>query len=101
MKLDIETCIVYNIDRFLFLLCADFCRLFYSKQLTYSLYDHRAVLDHSVGKELPAVAVESFECLPGRGVTATLSGVKVCVDLMICFNQQPSGNLQYKKNLPS
>nr|CAB3468848.1 unnamed protein product [Digitaria exilis] len=37
----------------------------------------RAVLDHSVGKELPAVAVESFECLPGRGVTATLSGVKV------------------------
>ncbi|RLM56288.1 hypothetical protein C2845_PM10G19720 [Panicum miliaceum] len=37
----------------------------------------RAVLDHSVGKELPAVAVESFECLPGRGVDATLSGVKV------------------------
>ncbi|KAK8456035.1 hypothetical protein SEVIR_4G265200v4 [Setaria viridis] len=36
----------------------------------------RAVLDHSVGKELPAVAVESFECLPGRGVAATLSGVK-------------------------
>ncbi|RCV40274.1 hypothetical protein SETIT_9G039700v2 [Setaria italica] len=35
-----------------------------------------AVLDHSVGKELPAVAVESFECLPGRGVAATLSGVK-------------------------
>ncbi|XP_012704339.1 probable cadmium/zinc-transporting ATPase HMA1, chloroplastic [Setaria italica] len=41
-----------------------------------SLHDHRAVLDHSVGKELPAVAVESFECLPGRGVAATLSGVK-------------------------
>ncbi|XP_066376662.1 probable cadmium/zinc-transporting ATPase HMA1, chloroplastic isoform X2 [Miscanthus floridulus] len=37
----------------------------------------RAVLDHSVGKELPVVAVESFECLPGRGVAATLSGVKV------------------------
>ncbi|AQK66549.1 putative cadmium/zinc-transporting ATPase HMA1, chloroplastic [Zea mays] len=37
----------------------------------------RAVLDHSVGKELPVVAVESFECLPGRGVVATLSGVKV------------------------
>ncbi|EEE66260.1 hypothetical protein OsJ_22445 [Oryza sativa Japonica Group] len=36
----------------------------------------RAVLDHSVGKDLPLVAVESFECLPGRGVVATLSGVK-------------------------
>ncbi|GJM97617.1 hypothetical protein PR202_ga14554 [Eleusine coracana subsp. coracana] len=36
----------------------------------------RAVLDHSVGKELPVVSVESFECLPGRGVAATLSGVK-------------------------
>ncbi|TVU08625.1 hypothetical protein EJB05_42034, partial [Eragrostis curvula] len=36
----------------------------------------RAVLDHSVGKELPVVSVESFECLPGRGVEATLSGVK-------------------------
>ncbi|KAG8074825.1 hypothetical protein GUJ93_ZPchr0006g41047 [Zizania palustris] len=36
----------------------------------------RAVVDHSVGKDLPVVAVESFECLPGRGVVATLSGVK-------------------------
>ncbi|RLN12927.1 hypothetical protein C2845_PM09G22300 [Panicum miliaceum] len=51
-------------------------RLGYGKRLTYSLHDHRAVLDHSVGKELPVVAVESFECLPGRGVAATLSGVK-------------------------
>lgn len=54
-----------------------------------------------MGKELPAVAVESFECLPGRGVVATLSGVKVCVNLIICFNQKSSGNIQYKKNLPS
>ncbi|KXG20697.1 probable cadmium/zinc-transporting ATPase HMA1, chloroplastic isoform X2 [Sorghum bicolor] len=37
----------------------------------------RAVVDHSVGKDLPVVAVESFECLPGRGVVATLTGVKV------------------------
>uniref|UniRef100_A0A0D9WTG9 P-type ATPase A domain-containing protein n=1 Tax=Leersia perrieri TaxID=77586 RepID=A0A0D9WTG9_9ORYZ len=36
----------------------------------------RAVLDHSVGKDLPVVAVESFESLPGRGVVATLTGVK-------------------------
>lgn len=41
---------------------------------------HRAVLDHSVGKDLPVVAVESFESLPGRGVVATLSGIKVCVN---------------------
>lgn len=39
---------------------------------------HRAVLDHSVGKDLPVVSVESFECLPGKGVAATLSGIKVC-----------------------
>jgi hypothetical protein len=39
---------------------------------------HRAVLNHSVGRDLPVVAVESFECLPGRGVVATLSGIKVC-----------------------
>jgi hypothetical protein len=61
--------------------------IIYGKQLTYSLHDHRAVLDHSVGKELPVVAVESFECLPGRGVVATLSGVKVRLTSII-FNQQ-------------
>jgi cation transport ATPase len=54
----------------------------------YSLHDHRAVLDHSVGKELPVVDVESFECLPGRGVAATLSGVKVRLTSIIFFNQQ-------------
>ncbi|KAJ1285594.1 hypothetical protein BS78_03G290800 [Paspalum vaginatum] len=51
-------------------------RIIFGEQLRYSWHDYRAVLDHSVGKELPAVAVESFECLPGRGVAATLSGVK-------------------------
>ncbi|OEL32907.1 putative cadmium/zinc-transporting ATPase HMA1, chloroplastic, partial [Dichanthelium oligosanthes] len=51
----------------------------------------RAVLDHSVGKELPAVAVESFECLPGRGVAATLSGVKVCVTLFHFEDEPRSG----------
>ena len=39
----------------------------------------KAVLDQSVGKELPAFALESFECVPGRGVAATLSGVKVYI----------------------
>ncbi|KAK3004706.1 hypothetical protein RJ639_018914 [Escallonia herrerae] len=33
----------------------------------------RAVVDHSAGKELPCVSVESFENLPGRGLFATLS----------------------------
>ncbi|XP_073010241.1 probable cadmium/zinc-transporting ATPase HMA1, chloroplastic isoform X2 [Typha latifolia] len=33
----------------------------------------RAVLDHTLGKVLPEVAVESFECLPGRGLVATLA----------------------------
>ncbi|KAJ4816369.1 Heavy metal ATPase 1 [Rhynchospora pubera] len=36
----------------------------------------RAVLDHSLGKDLPEVGVESFECLPGQGLYATLSGIK-------------------------
>ncbi|KAG0466726.1 hypothetical protein HPP92_018306 [Vanilla planifolia] len=36
----------------------------------------RAVVDHSVGKVLPNVSVESFESLPGRGLSATLSGIK-------------------------
>lgn len=36
----------------------------------------RAVVDHSVGKDLPYVSVESFESLPGRGLFATLSCIK-------------------------
>ncbi|XP_027074713.2 probable cadmium/zinc-transporting ATPase HMA1, chloroplastic isoform X1 [Coffea arabica] len=36
----------------------------------------RAVVDHSVGKDLPSVSVESFENLPGRGLFATLSSIE-------------------------
>ncbi|XP_077225235.1 heavy metal atpase 1 isoform X2 [Tasmannia lanceolata] len=36
----------------------------------------RAVVDHSVGKDLPYVSIESFESLPGRGLFATLTGIK-------------------------
>ncbi|KAM0938995.1 putative P-type ATPase, HAD superfamily, P-type ATPase, transmembrane domain superfamily [Dioscorea sansibarensis] len=36
----------------------------------------RAVVDHSMGKDLPNVSIESFECLPGRGLLATLSGIE-------------------------
>ncbi|XP_010437243.1 PREDICTED: probable cadmium/zinc-transporting ATPase HMA1, chloroplastic [Camelina sativa] len=36
----------------------------------------RAVVNHSVGKDLPSVFVESFEYFPGRGLTATVNGVK-------------------------
>ncbi|VFQ69195.1 unnamed protein product [Cuscuta campestris] len=36
----------------------------------------RAFLDHSSGKDLPSISVESFENLPGRGVFATLSSAE-------------------------
>nr|BAJ33604.1 unnamed protein product [Eutrema halophilum] len=36
----------------------------------------RAVVDHSVGKDLPSIFVESFEYFPGRGLTATVNGVE-------------------------
>ncbi|XP_010526721.1 PREDICTED: probable cadmium/zinc-transporting ATPase HMA1, chloroplastic isoform X2 [Tarenaya hassleriana] len=36
----------------------------------------RAVVDHSMGKDLPSVSVESFEYFPGRGLTATVNGIE-------------------------
>ncbi|XP_026455941.1 probable cadmium/zinc-transporting ATPase HMA1, chloroplastic [Papaver somniferum] len=36
----------------------------------------RAVVDHSIGKDLPSLSVENFESLPGRGLYATLTGVE-------------------------
>ncbi|KAL2333495.1 hypothetical protein Fmac_014708 [Flemingia macrophylla] len=36
----------------------------------------RAVVDHSEGKDLPSVSVESFEYFPGRGLTATVNSVE-------------------------
>ncbi|XP_031109441.1 probable cadmium/zinc-transporting ATPase HMA1, chloroplastic [Ipomoea triloba] len=36
----------------------------------------RAVIDHSAGKDLPPISVESFENLPGRGIVATLSSIE-------------------------
>lgn len=35
------------------------------------------MVDHSVGKDLPSIFVESFEYFPGRGLTATVNGVEV------------------------
>lgn len=38
------------------------------------------MVDHSEGKDLPSVSVESFEYFPGRGLIATLNGIEViCV----------------------
>ncbi|BBH05953.1 heavy metal atpase 1 [Prunus dulcis] len=37
----------------------------------------RAVVDHSEGKDLPTVSVESFEYFPGRGLIATLNGIEL------------------------
>ncbi|XP_042973272.1 probable cadmium/zinc-transporting ATPase HMA1, chloroplastic isoform X2 [Carya illinoinensis] len=36
----------------------------------------RAVVDHSVGKDLPSVSIESFEYFPGRGLIATLNSIE-------------------------
>ncbi|CAJ1942905.1 unnamed protein product [Sphenostylis stenocarpa] len=36
----------------------------------------RAVVDHSEGKDLPSVSVESFEYFPGRGLTATVNNIE-------------------------
>lgn len=36
----------------------------------------RAVADHSEGKVLPTLAIESFEAFPGRGLEATISGLE-------------------------
>ncbi|KAI3921266.1 hypothetical protein MKW92_007361 [Papaver armeniacum] len=33
----------------------------------------RAVVDHSMGKDLPSMSIENFESLPGRGLYATLA----------------------------
>ncbi|KAB2617787.1 cadmium/zinc-transporting ATPase HMA1 [Pyrus ussuriensis x Pyrus communis] len=37
----------------------------------------RAVVNHSEGKDLPSVSVESFEYFPGRGLIATLNGIEL------------------------
>ncbi|KAL0733744.1 hypothetical protein Bca4012_009954 [Brassica carinata] len=36
----------------------------------------RAMVDHSIGKDLPSVSVERFEYFPGRGLTATVNCVE-------------------------
>lgn len=36
----------------------------------------RAVVDHSEGKDLPSISVESFEYFPGRGLTATVNNIE-------------------------
>lgn len=42
----------------------------------------RAVVDHSEGKDLPSVSVESFEYFPGRGLTATVNSIEVPAPLI-------------------
>ncbi|GAB2279616.1 Probable cadmium/zinc-transporting ATPase hma1, chloroplastic [Dionaea muscipula] len=36
----------------------------------------RAVVDHSMGEDLPSISIESFGSIPGRGLFATVSGVE-------------------------
>ncbi|XP_015890260.3 probable cadmium/zinc-transporting ATPase HMA1, chloroplastic [Ziziphus jujuba] len=51
----------------------------------------RAVVDHSVGKDLPSVSVESFEYFPGRGLVATLNS----------FESETGGSKLFKASLGS
>jgi Cd2+/Zn2+-exporting ATPase len=37
----------------------------------------RAVVDHSQGKELPAVEIDDFEAIPGEGLMANVSNLEV------------------------
>ncbi|XP_057959241.1 probable cadmium/zinc-transporting ATPase HMA1, chloroplastic isoform X2 [Malania oleifera] len=36
----------------------------------------RAIVEHSVGKDLPSLSVENFESFPGRGLSATLTSIE-------------------------
>ncbi|CAN1815103.1 Probable cadmium/zinc-transporting ATPase HMA1, chloroplastic [Linum perenne] len=47
----------------------------------------RAVVDHSIGKDLPSISVEKFEYYPGRGLVATLNDFQV-----FCFINFSSRN---------
>lgn len=40
----------------------------------------RAVVNHAIGRDLPALYVENFESLPGRGLSATLTSSKLGVE---------------------
>ena len=44
----------------------------------------RAVVDHSEGKDLPSISVESFEYFPGRGLTATVNSIEVFCYYVFC-----------------
>lgn len=48
-------------------------------------YFCRAMVDHSIGKDLPSVSVESFEYFPGRGLTATVNCVEVQAIYLLIF----------------
>ncbi|XP_019182957.1 PREDICTED: probable cadmium/zinc-transporting ATPase HMA1, chloroplastic [Ipomoea nil] len=58
----------------------------------------RAVIDHSAGKDLPSLAVESFENLPGRGVFATLSSMEAGTGGSIPFKAS-LGSVEYIASL--
>ncbi len=38
---------------------------------------NRAVVDHSQGKQLPAVEIDDFEAIPGEGLMANVSNLEV------------------------
>lgn len=68
------------IDAQAFIICSKY------PYISFFLFGHftfRAVVDHSMGKDLPSFSVQNLEYFPGRGLVATLDGTEV----MIMLNQ--------------
>lgn len=57
-----------------------------------------------MGKDLPSISVESFEYFPGRGLIATLHGIKVVfASISGCFSDlwfHSSSSVEFLRFLP-
>ncbi|WZZ82815.1 probable cadmium/zinc-transporting ATPase HMA1, chloroplastic [Brassica napus] len=59
----------------------------------------RAMVDHSIGKDLPSVSVESFEYFPGRGLTATVNCVESVTEDMSKLQKASLGSVEFITSL--
>ncbi|KAF3574239.1 hypothetical protein F2Q69_00062770 [Brassica cretica] len=59
----------------------------------------RAMVDHSIGKDLPSVSVESFEYFPGRGLTATVNCVESVTEDMSKLQKASFGSVEFITSL--
>lgn len=55
------------------------------------------MVDHSLGKDLPSVSIESFEYFPGRGLTATVNGIEVLYSVIVSIPMVPYSHLLFKQ----